>query len=217
MDKNSLMGIDYKNQTAQVLASHKNCDFIQYSTQLCERYQVVMTDGEEYPELEQIMLDTNQFDVASRYWVEEVLDGIEEEQTSDSVKQYSQGGPIVNKGDAWIMDYTSVECKMRHGSSLLIAFRDYSTGKIVATCGGSLSNTREEIAQAFRNAVLEMGCFPKTIYKDDGKGFHPDSINDMLTSLGIKVIHVKPYNHKRKGLDRFFSTFKCEQSDPQES
>jgi len=98
---------------------------------------------------------------------------------------------------------------------VLIVFMDIASRCIL---GASIAPTEdtENISSAFRQAVLNLGRAPKTVYIDNGKAFkakyfaNTDLENEfggLYDRLGCKVIFAEPYNPRAKLVERFFRTF----------
>ena len=76
----------------------------------------------------------------------------------------------------------------------------------------------QAVAGALRNAVLELGKFPKAALLDNGKAFKAKVFTSelsleecgfygMFARLGIITSFAWPYNAQSKPIERFFGTF----------
>ena len=60
--------------------------------------------------------------------------------------------------------------------------------------------------QVLSEAILRRGI-PKLLYVDNGKVYHSDNLHFACASLGITLIHTKPYDAASKGkIERFYLT-----------
>lgn len=101
----------------------------------------------------------------------------------------------------------------------LVGFLDWKSTALVGYEIMMTENT-QCIASALRNAILNLGVFPKVVYQDNGRAFKAKyfqnvdfdeaGFNGVYANLGIKSVFAKPYNARAKVIERFFLEFQEE-------
>jgi transposase InsO family protein len=101
-------------------------------------------------------------------------------------------GPMVREGD-------------RKRKSYLIAFID-DHSRLIPYARFYLSEKLVSFLDAFEKALLKRGL-PRKLYVDNGAAYRSKQLEHITASLGIALIHAKPYKPEGKGkVERFFRT-----------
>ena len=107
--------------------------------------------------------------------------------------------------DLWQSDVLHgplVTAEPRQKKSYLIAFLD-DHSRLVPYARFYLSEKLEDFLDAFENALLKRGL-PRKMYVDNGAAYRSKHLEHITASLGIALIHAKPYQPQGKGkIERF--------------
>lgn len=89
----------------------------------------------------------------------------------------------------------------------LLAFLD-DCSRLVPGARFSFTEKTEDLMAVFEEALLRRGL-PSMVYADNGKIFRSDQFQLACASLGISLIHTRPYDAPAKGkVEKFFGTVK---------
>jgi len=101
----------------------------------------------------------------------------------------------------------AVEGKNR--KTYLIAFID-DMSRLICHAQFYLSENLNSYLDALRQALLTRGL-PRKLYVDNGPAFRSFHLHQITASLGIALIHAKPYQPQGKGkIERFFRTVRSD-------
>lgn len=107
--------------------------------------------------------------------------------------------------DASAGPYLQVGTKKR--PTYLLSFID-DCSRIVPAARFSFTENTEDLMAVFEEALLRRGI-PSMVYADNGKIFRSDQFQLACASLGISLIHTRPYDAPAKGkIEKFFGTVK---------
>lgn len=107
--------------------------------------------------------------------------------------------------DATSGPYLKVQGKKRP-TSLLVFLDDCS--RIVPAARFSFTENTEDLMKVFEEALLRRGL-PTMVYADNAKIFHSDQFQLACASLGISLLHTRPYDAPAKGkVEKFMGTMK---------
>ncbi|WP_227764567.1 Mu transposase C-terminal domain-containing protein [Zhaonella formicivorans] len=110
---------------------------------------------------------------------------------------------ILWQGDMAVGPYIIVSGKKVRTN--LFAFID-DCSRLVPYAEFVLSEKFDSLKHVFKEALIRRGI-PKMIYVDNGKVYKSDQFSIACASLGITLIHTKPYDAASKGkIERFFGT-----------
>lgn len=117
--------------------------------------------------------------------------------------------------DIWQSDVLhgpSVEVDGRRRKTYLIAFiDDYS--RLIPYGAFYLSESIGSFLTALEQAFLTRGL-PRKLYVDNGAAFRSKHLEHILASLGIALVHSRPYKPQGRGkIERFFRTVRAEVTD----
>lgn len=114
--------------------------------------------------------------------------------------------------DLWQVDTMHgprVEHEGKRRKTYLIAFMD-DHSRLVPHGEFFLSETVKSFLIALEGALLTRGL-PRKIYCDNGPAFRSHHVEHTAASLGIALIHARPYKPQGKGkIERFFRTVRSE-------
>jgi len=131
------------------------------------------------------------------------LMGREREETEDR-RRYEAEHP----NDMWqsdVMHGPMVEVGDRMKKSYLIAFID-DHSRLIPHGEFYLSERLTSFLDAFEKALLKRGL-PRKLYVDNGSAFRSKHLEHITASLGIALIHSRPYKPEGRGkIERFFRT-----------
>ena len=97
--------------------------------------------------------------------------------------------------------------KMR--KSYLIAFID-DHSRLIPFGGFYASESAKSFMDAFRKALIKRGL-PRKLYVDNGAAYRSKHLEYTAASLGIALIHARPYKPQGKGkIERFFKTVRSQ-------
>ena len=111
------------------------------------------------------------------------------------------------------------QCDVMHGpmaehegktrKTYLIALMD-DHSRLVPHAEFYLSENVKSFLDAFRQALLKRGL-PRKLYTDNGSAFRSRRLEHTAASLGIALIHARPYKPQGKGkIERFFRTVRSD-------
>jgi len=111
------------------------------------------------------------------------------------------------------------QCDVMHGpmaqhedkqrKTYLIAFMD-DHSRLVPHAEFYLSENVKSFLSAFQQALLKRGL-PRKLYTDNGSAFRSHHLEHTAASLGIALIHARPYKPQGKGkIERFFRTVRSD-------
>lgn len=114
--------------------------------------------------------------------------------------------------DLWqsdVMHGPSVTVDGKNRKAYLIAFID-DMSRLVCHAQFYLSENLNSYLDALRQALLSRGL-PRKLYVDNGPAFRSFHLHQITASLGIALIHAKPYQPQGKGkIERFFRTVRTD-------
>jgi transposase InsO family protein len=114
--------------------------------------------------------------------------------------------------DLWqsdVMHGPSVTLDGKNRKAYLIAFID-DMSRLVCHAQFYLSENLNSYLDALRQALLTRGL-PRKLYVDNGPAFRSFHLHQITASLGIALIHAKPYQPQGKGkVERFFRTVRAD-------
>ena len=108
--------------------------------------------------------------------------------------------------DLWqsdVMHGPLVTAEPRQKKAYLIAFLD-DHSRLVPYARFCLSEKLEDFLDAFEEALLKRGL-PRKLYVDNGAAYRSRHLEHICASLGIALVHAKPYQPQGKGkIERFY-------------
>jgi len=114
--------------------------------------------------------------------------------------------------DLWqsdVMHGPTVEYEGKRRKTYLIAFID-DHSRLTPHAEFYLSENVKSFLDAFQQALLKRGL-PRKLYTDNGSAFRSHHVEHTAASLGIALIHAKPYKPQGKGkIERFFRTVRSD-------
>jgi transposase InsO family protein len=114
--------------------------------------------------------------------------------------------------DLWQSDCMhgpSVEHQGKKRKTYLLAFID-DHSRLVPHAEFYLSESLPSYLKALEEALLTRGL-PRKIYTDNGSAFRSHHLEHVTASLGIALIHARPYKPQGKGkIERFFRTVRSD-------
>jgi transposase InsO family protein len=114
--------------------------------------------------------------------------------------------------DLWqcdVMRGPMVEHEDKRRKTYLIAFID-DHSRLIPHAEFYLSENLKSFLNAFEQALLKRGL-PRKLYTDNGSAFRSRHLEHTTASLGIALIHAKPYKPQGKGkIERFFRTVRSD-------
>jgi len=114
--------------------------------------------------------------------------------------------------DLWQSDCMhgpSVEHEGKKRKTYLLAFIDDHSRLVPHACF-YLSESLESYLKALEEALLTRGL-PRKIYTDNGSAFRSHHLDHVTASLGIALLHARPYKPQGKGkIERFFRTLRAD-------
>ncbi|MFC1835519.1 DDE-type integrase/transposase/recombinase [Thermodesulfobacteriota bacterium] len=114
--------------------------------------------------------------------------------------------------DLWQLDCMHgprVEHEGKRRKTYLIAFMD-DHSRLVSHGEFFLSESVKPVLVSLEGALLTRGL-PRKIYTDNGAAFRSHHVEHVTASLGIALIHARPYKPQGKGkIERFFRTVRSE-------
>lgn len=114
--------------------------------------------------------------------------------------------------DLWQSDCMhgpAVEHEGKKRKTYLLAFIDDHSRLVPHACF-YLSESLEAYLKALEEALLTRGL-PRKIYTDNGSAFRSHHLDHVTASLGIALLHARPYKPQGKGkIERFFRTVRSD-------
>jgi len=114
--------------------------------------------------------------------------------------------------DIWqsdVMHGPSVEVEGKNRKAYLIAFLD-DMSRLICYAQFYLSEKLDCYLDCLRQALLTRGL-PRKLYVDNGPAFRSLHLKQICASLGIALIHSRPYQPQGKGkVERFFLTLRTD-------
>ena len=102
-----------------------------------------------------------------------------------------------------------VEHQGKNRKTYLIAFID-DHSRLIPHAEFYLTESLESYLKALEEALLTRGL-PRKIYTDNGSAFRSHHLEHITASLGIALIHARPYKPQGKGkIERFFRTIRSD-------
>ena len=106
-----------------------------------------------------------------------------------------------------VMHGPAVSVEGKNRKAYLIAFID-DMSRLICHAQFYLSENLNCYLDALRQALLRRGL-PRKLYVDNGPAFRSFHLHQITASLGIALIHAKPYQPQGKGkVERFFRTLR---------
>jgi hypothetical protein len=134
--------------------------------------------------------------------------------------EHSEKAPPVDRrrfeaelpNDIWqsdVMHGPSVLAQNKNRKTYLIAFID-DMSRLICHAQFYLSENLNSYLDALRQALLTRGL-PRKLYVDNGPAFRSFHLHQITASLGIALIHSRPYQPQGKGkIERFFRTVRSD-------
>ena len=114
--------------------------------------------------------------------------------------------------DIWqsdVMHGPAVGAQGKNRKAYLIAFID-DMSRLICHAQFYLSENLDCYLDALRQALLTRGL-PRKLYVDNGAAFRSFHLHQITASLGIALVHAKPYQPQGKGkIERFFRTVRSD-------
>jgi putative transposase len=114
--------------------------------------------------------------------------------------------------DIWqsdVMHGPMVTVGEKKRKSYLIAFID-DHSRLITYARFYLSENLASFLDAFEKALLKRGL-PRKLYVDNGSAYRSKQLEHITASLGIALIHARPYKPQGKGkIERFFRTVRMQ-------
>jgi transposase InsO family protein len=137
----------------------------------------------------------------------------------EGLMQRTEPGPVDRRrfeaelpNDIWqsdVMHGPSVVAQNKTRKTYLIAFID-DMSRLICHAQFYLSENLNSYLDALRQALLTRGL-PRKLYVDNGPAFRSFHLHQITASLGIALIHAKPYQPQGKGkIERFFRTVRSD-------
>ena len=119
-------------------------------------------------------------------------------------------------GELWMSDVLhgpKVGCRdsdrRRRAKSYLIAFLDDAT-RLVPHAAFTFAENAATFLPVFKQALLKRGL-PTRLYVDNGSNYRCQHLAVICATLGIQLIHARPYQPQGKGkIERFFRTCRAQ-------
>lgn len=97
----------------------------------------------------------------------------------------------------------------KHKKTYLIAFMD-DHSRLIVYAGFYTSESTKAFMSALEQALLKRGL-PRKLYVDNGSAYRSRQLMFTTASLGISLVHAKPYKPQGKGkIERFFKTVRSQ-------
>ncbi|MBR2524970.1 transposase [bacterium] len=147
-----------------------------------------------------------------------------EKALSDKVEPYiKRDASLLEVGDILVADghklafqvinpFTGKPCR-----ATLVGFLDWKSTALVGY-EIMLEENTQCVANALRNAIINLDMIPKVVYQDNGRAFRAKYFTDdkgftelgfqgLHSKLGIETVFARPYNARAKVIERFFKEF----------
>lgn len=155
------------------------------------------------------LVDAGQYLAESTVWRLLKREGLMERTEQVAVDRRRFEAALPN--DLWqsdVMHGPSVGVDEKNRKAYLIAFID-DMSRLVCHAQFYLSENLNCYLDALRQALLRRGL-PRKLYVDNGPAFRSFHLHQITASLGIALIHAKPYQPQGKGkVERFFRTVRA--------
>jgi transposase InsO family protein len=156
------------------------------------------------------VLDAEKFLAESTLWRLLKREGLMERTEKTAVDRRRFEAELPN--DIWqsdVMHGPSVVAQSKNRKTFLIAFLD-DMSRLCCHAQFYLSENLNSYLDALRQALLTRGL-PRKLYVDNGPAFRSFHLHQITASLGIALIHAKPYQPQGKGkIERFFRTVRTD-------
>ena len=156
------------------------------------------------------VVDAEQFLAESTLWRLFKREGLMERSEQTAVDRRRFEAELPN--DLWqsdVMHGPSVVAQSKNRKTYLIAFID-DMSRLICHAQFYLSENLNSSLDALRQALLSRGL-PRKLYVDNGPAFRSLHLHQITASLGIALIHAKPYQPQGKGkIERFFRTVRSD-------
>lgn len=159
---------------------------------------------------QQGVVDTEQYLAESTVWRLLKREGLMERAEHAAVDRRRFEAELPN--DLWqsdVMHGPSVSVDGKNRKVYLIAFID-DMSRLICHAQFYLSENLNCYLDALRQALLTRGL-PRKLYVDNGPAFRSFHLHQITASLGIALIHSKPYQPQGRGkVERFFRTVRAD-------
>lgn len=156
------------------------------------------------------IVDSEQYLAESTVWRLLKREGLMERTEPAAVDRRRFEAELPN--DLWqsdVMHGPSVSVDGKNRKAYLIAFID-DMSRLICHAQFYLSENLNCYLDALRQALLTRGL-PRKLYVDNGAAFRSFHLHQITASLGIALIHAKPYQPQGKGkIERFFRTVRSD-------
>jgi transposase InsO family protein len=156
------------------------------------------------------VVESEQFLAESTLWRLFKREGLMERTEQNAVDRRRFEAELPN--DIWqsdVMHGPSVLVQNKNRKTYLIAFID-DMSRLICHAQFYLSENLNSYLDALRQALLTRGL-PRKLYVDNGPAFRSFHLHQITASLGIALIHAKPYQPQGKGkIERFFRTVRSD-------
>ncbi|MBM7616190.1 DDE-type integrase/transposase/recombinase [Alkaliphilus hydrothermalis] len=133
-----------------------------------------------------------------------LLEGENREHSTKEFKRFSHA--YVN--ELWqtdIMYGPYIKTGHKKEKTYLVAYID-DASRLITHASFSLQQNFQALRATFKEAILHRGI-PKLLYTDNGKIYRCNQLEMICASVGISLLHAKPYTPTSKGkIERFFNT-----------
>lgn len=156
------------------------------------------------------VVDAEQYLAESTIWRLFKREGLMERSEHFAVDRRRFEAQLPN--DLWqsdVMHGPAVALDGKNRKAYLIAFID-DMSRLICHAQFYLSENLNAYLDALRQALLTRGL-PRKLYVDNGPAFRSFHLHQITASLGIALIHAKPYQPQGKGkIERFFRTVRSD-------
>ena len=156
------------------------------------------------------VVDAEQYLAQSTVWRLLKREGLMERSEQAAVDRRRFEAQLPN--DLWqsdVMHGPSVSVDGKNRKAYLIAFID-DMSRLICHAQFYLSENLNSYLDALRQALLTRGL-PRKLYVDNGPAFRSFHLHQITASLGIALIHSKPYQPQGRGkVERFFRTVRSD-------
>ncbi|MBI3060113.1 MAG: DDE-type integrase/transposase/recombinase [Deltaproteobacteria bacterium] len=159
---------------------------------------------------ERRLVDPEQHLAGSTVWRLFKREGLMRPQAEDPVDRRRYEAELPN--DIWQSDAMHgpwVRAEGRKRKTYLFAFLD-DMSRLITHAQFYLSEKLDSYLDALRQALLSRGL-PRKLYVDNGPAFRSQHLNQICASLGIALVHSKPYQPQGRGkIERWFRTVRSD-------
>ncbi|MGH7393437.1 MAG: DDE-type integrase/transposase/recombinase [Candidatus Rokuibacteriota bacterium] len=156
------------------------------------------------------VVDSEQYLAESTVWRLLKREGLMERTEQLAVDRRRFEAALPN--DLWqsdVMHGPSVSVDTKNRKAYLIAFID-DMSRLICHAQFYLSENLNSYLDALRQALLRRGL-PRKLYVDNGPAFRSFHLHQICASLGIALVHSKPYQPQGRGkVERFFRTVRSD-------